>query len=71
MDLSVVDVVIYLVLLVLIVASVAHKTVRVIDLVQEIVSHWKPKRVPVEALDPQTPPFSQDRQVGRFSGQRS
>lgn len=72
MDFSMaIGVAIYLGLLILIVISIAHKTGRVIDFVQEIASDWKPERVPVEVLDPELLTLSKEKHQEHFLGQGS
>lgn len=62
---------VYFTLLTLFVVSVAHKTGRVIDLVQEVASHLRPERVPVKVLEPQTSTLPRNRRQEHFSGQDS
>jgi hypothetical protein len=70
MDFSmVIGVAIYLGLLVLIVVSIAHKTGRVIDLVQETASYWRSEGVPVEVLDPEALTLSKEKSQEHFLGQ--
>jgi hypothetical protein len=45
-----IGIVVYLALLILVVVSVAYKTTRLIDLIQEIASNWRHEKVPVEGL---------------------
>jgi len=72
MDFSMVmGIVIYLGLLILILISIAHKTIRIIDLVQEIASHWKPERAPVEVLNPEALTLSKEKRQEHFFGQGS